>query len=154
MTWAEFSTTAGQLTVLIALTGLLYRLFRLVWANVPEAVMQFIAAILSTVTALAVSYRPEVPRYQWLILGISGGILLSQNVVKSIDWISAAATQTGAPTAGIAEKPPAWWVAAQVKGAVTPEITFKSPEHLAAQIQANEAAQTKEERKIDKEERT
>ncbi len=112
MTWADFSTTAGQLAVLVALTGLIYRLLRLFFPDVPEAVMQFVAAILSTVTNLAVSYKPDTPRYQWLILGVAGGILMSQNVVKSIDWISAAKTQTGAPSVGVAEKPPQWYQAA------------------------------------------
>lgn len=109
MTWADFSTTAGQLGVLVALTGMLYRLMRLWWPDIPEAVMQLIAMILSSVTNLAVLYTPAMPKYQWLLLGLSSGVLMSQNVIKSIDWITSAKISTGAPGL-VAERPPQWYV--------------------------------------------
>lgn len=110
MTWEDFITPTGQLAILIALTGLLYRLGRLVWPDMPEPVMQFVAAILASVSNLIISYTPEIALYKWVALGIASGILLSQNVVKSIDWITTAATKTGAPALGIPEKPPEWYV--------------------------------------------
>ncbi|HJQ66351.1 MAG TPA: hypothetical protein VJ816_08240 [Gemmatimonadales bacterium] len=153
MTWQDFSTEAGQLGVLIAATGIIYRLMRLRWPEVPEAVMQLIAAILSTAAALITDYNPvngvaaaAFLRYRWITLGIVKGILRSQNVIKSIDWVSSAATKTGAPEAGIAERAPAWFVAALAKGATveTPEPpTPKSPATLKAQMKANDAAVAK-----------
>lgn len=143
MTWADFSTQAGQLAALVAVTGLAYRLMRMKWPDVPEAIVQLLAAIFSTVTSLAVTFDPATPKHQWVILGVVSGVLLSAQVIKLLDWSASAMTKTGAPAAGIPEAPPAWWVAAQVSGTVKPEVTFKSPEHLAAQIQANEAAEKK-----------
>jgi hypothetical protein len=146
MDWSDFSAPAGQLGVLIALTGLIYRLMRLRWPETPEPVVQFIAAILASASNLAISYRPESPRYQWIILGLASGIFLSQNVVKSIDWITAAASKTGAPEAGIAEKPPAWFVAELAKGATvesTAPVQVRSLATLAEQQQANAEAVAK-----------
>jgi hypothetical protein len=146
MDWSDFATPAGQLGVLIALTGLFYRLLRLKWPETPEPVVQFIAAILATASNLAVSYTPEIPRYKWLILGVASGIFLSQNVVKSIDWIAAAASKTGAPEAGIAEKPPAWFVAELAKGATvesTVPVQVSSLATLAEQQKVNDAAVAK-----------
>jgi hypothetical protein len=110
LTWADFSSGATQLAVLVAATGLIYRIARLFWPAIPDAVMQVIAAVLSSVTILAVVYTPEMPRYQWLIVGISSGILLSAQVIKLLDWSSSAMTKTGAPGLGIPEQPPDWYV--------------------------------------------
>lgn len=110
MTWADFSTQAGQLAALVAITGLVYRLMRMRWPDVPEAVVQFIAAIFSTVTNLAITYSPATPKHQWLILGVASGVLLSAQVIKLLDWSSSAMTKTGAPSLGINEKPPQWYI--------------------------------------------
>lgn len=102
ITWTDFQSGATQLAVLVAVTGLIYRLLRLFFPDVPEAVMQFIAAILSSASALVTTYTPGVPYHQWLTLGLASGILMSQNVIKSMDWIASALTKTGGP-----EKPQA-----------------------------------------------
>jgi hypothetical protein len=144
MTWTEFSSSATQLAVLIAATGLLYRLFRVFAPDVPEALMQAIAAILSTVASLAVSYTPTIPKYQWIILGVASGVLTSAQVIKLLDWSASAVTKTGAPELGLAEKAPAWFVAAMAQGmrvdAPAELVTPRSPATLEAQIKANEAA--------------
>jgi hypothetical protein len=142
--WGDLKTAAGQLAALVALTGLTYRLLRMWWPDVPEVVVQFVAAIYSSATVLIVTYDPATPTHQWLTVGIFSGVLLSAQVVKLLDWSASAMTKTGATQAGIPEKPPAWWVAAQVSGTVTPEVTFKSTDHLVAQIKANEAAKATE----------
>lgn len=114
--WTEFASDAGQLTFLIALTGLIYRLFRMKWPDVPEAVMQFVAVILSTCTAMLVDFNPLVvglsgaERMKWIVLALAKGLFRSQNIIKSIDWVAAATTQTGAPSLGINERPPQWYV--------------------------------------------
>jgi len=146
MDWSDFATPAGQLGVLIALTGLSYRLMRLKWPETPEPVVQFLAAIFATASNLAVSYTPDVPRYKWVILGMASGIFLSQNVVKSIDWITAAASKTGAPEIGVAEKPPAWFVAELAKGATVESpapVQVRSLATLAEQQQTNNEAVAK-----------
>ena len=120
MTWDDFSSSATQLAVLVALTGLIYRLLRMWYPDVPEAVMQFIAAILSSVTSLAVTYSPTMPKYQWLMVGIASGVLTSAQVIKLLDWSASAMTRTGAPAAGIPEKPPSWYVA------LHPDLVAKS----------------------------
>ena len=111
MTWQDFSSSATQLAVLVAMTGLVYRLLRMWYPDVPEAVMQFVAAIMSSVTSLAVTYSPVTPKYQWLMVGISSGVLTSAQVIKLLDWSASAMTRTGAPAAGLPEKAPAWYVA-------------------------------------------
>ena len=110
MTWSDLQTAAGQLAALAAVTGLTYRLMRLFFPDVPEAVVQFVAAIYSTVTVLTVTYHPDTPRHQWLIVGIFSGVLLSAQVIKLLDWSASAMTKTGAPSLGIDEKPPQWYV--------------------------------------------
>ena len=97
MTWDDLTSPTGQLAVLIALTALTYKLIILRYPDVPEAVMQFIAAIYGTAATLAVTFSPDVPKYKWLAIGLSAGVLLSQNIIKSIDWASAATKKVFIP---------------------------------------------------------
>lgn len=146
MTWEDLQSAAGQLAALVAVTGLTYRLMRMWWPDVPEAIVQVVAAIYSTVTVLTVTYAPELPRHRWLIVGVFSGVLLSAQVIKLLDWSASAMTKTGAPEAGLAEKPPAWFVAELARGTTLTSTVPPKPiaeENLTAQMKVNDAAVAK-----------
>lgn len=154
MNWADYglNTEAGELAILVIITGMLYRLLRMKYPDVPEVVVQFIAAILSTALNLAILWQPGMLIHQWIVIGIARGVLRSQNVVKSIDWIATAATKTGAPAVGLPEKPPAWFVAELAKGTTvetTEPVKVRSRADLLEQIRVNEAAQADVKAKLD-----
>lgn len=141
--WGTLLSEGGELAFLVAITGLIYRFIRIWSPDVPEALVQIIAAILSTAFNLMVLWEPGMLMHQWITIGIARGVLRSQNVVKSMDWAVSAVTKTGAPQAGLPEKPPAWFVAELVKGtAVKAEeprtVTVQSKAGLQAQIKKNE----------------
>lgn len=106
ITWQQLQTFSGQVVALTALTALLFRVMRAALPDTPDAVVQAIAVILSTATALLTSYSPDVARYQWLTLGVFNGVLTGQIVIKSLDWAVTAKTATGVPKVPTAAKEP------------------------------------------------